>query len=152
MDRTEGLRGALCALVALGFLGCVTTGAPPHEPCKNHELEQAMSPEGNIKAVVFERRCGAPMSYTTQVAVISADERLPDRAGNVFVAGNGGRFSRGRSYVTVSWSGPTKLTIAVAHDASVFRIEPNLGPIAVAMVRLDADGATPGTRPAAPAN
>ena len=139
-----------CAVLVVGVAGCVVRGTPPIDPCKNHVIDEALSPGRDLRAVVFERRCGKPVGYSTQVAVVAADARLDDRPGNVFIAANGGRFSRGRSFVTVSWSGPTKLTVAFAPDAAVLRIERSIGAVTVAYVPHGRDAVDVPAVPPAP--
>jgi len=39
------------------------------------------------------------------------------------IAGNGGRVSHGRSFVTVAWAGPTKLTVTIPRRVPVYRLE-----------------------------
>jgi len=136
---------ALLVLIAGALAGCVTKGPVPREPCTNHALDEVVSPAGNLKAVVFERRCGKPTAFSTQVALIAADRRLSEAPGNVMVAGNGGRVSRDHSFVTVSWDGPKILRITIAADAAVFRTEPAVGPVKIAYFRRsDIDGAPAG--------
>src|SRR5947207_8390550 len=90
------------------FAGCVTRGPALRGQCENLLLEQVVAPGGGAKAVVFERRCGAPTGFSTQVALVGPDDRPPTTPGNVFIAGNGGRVSRGRSFVTVTWPSATR--------------------------------------------
>jgi hypothetical protein len=128
-------------IIVVGVVaGCVTKGVATREACTNHLLDQVYSPAGDAKAVVFERRCGKPSGFSTQVSVLPADAHLSDKPGNVFVAGNGGRVSRGRSFVTVSWDGPKTLRVSFAHDATVLRGERAVGPVKVAYFRSNGDG------------
>src|SRR5437868_3520226 len=87
-------------LIAAALAGCVAKGpvAVPREPCTNHALDEVVSPAGNLKAVVFERRCAKPTAFSTQVSVMAAETRLSEGPGNVLIVGNGGRVSRGRSF------------------------------------------------------
>jgi hypothetical protein len=127
--------------------GCVAKGPveAPREACSNHALDEVVSPSGNLKAVVFERRCGKPTAYSTQVALMPADGRLSEAPGNVLIAGNGGRVSRGRSFVTVAWEGPKMLRVTFAPDAAILRTEPTVGSVKVAYFRRsDTDGAPAG--------
>jgi len=134
-------------LIAGALAGCVTKGPVQvsREPCTNHALDEVVSPAGNLKAVVFERRCGKPAGFSTQVSVIAADGRLSEAPGNVLIAGNGGRVSRGHSFVTVAWDGPKALRVTIAADATIFRTEPAIGAVKVAYFRRsDIDGAPTG--------
>jgi hypothetical protein len=54
--------------------------------CANAEIETQLSPDGEKKAVIFERDCGATTGFSTQVSILEARTSLPDESGNVFVA------------------------------------------------------------------
>ena len=136
------------ALLAGVLGGCVAKGPvqAPREACTNHALDEVVSPAGNLKAVVFERRCGKPTAFSTQVSLLSAGGRVSEAPGNVLIAGNGGRVSRGRSFVTVAWDGPKVLRVTIAPDATIFRTEPAVGAVKVAYFRRsDTDGAPAGS-------
>jgi hypothetical protein len=138
----------MLVLIAGALAGCVAKGPVEvaREPCSNHALDEVVSPAGNLKAVVFERRCGKPTAFSTQVSLIGADSRLSEAPGNVLIVGNGGRVSRGRSFVTVAWEGPQTLRVTLAADAAVFRTEPTVGPVKIAYFRRsDIDGAPAGS-------
>jgi hypothetical protein len=68
--------------IVLGFL--VLTGSLTL--CANDIVQEALSPDGTRRAVVFQRDCGATTWFSTQVAIVGASNDLPDRPGNVFVA------------------------------------------------------------------
>ena len=135
------VRGWLGAVLLLA--GCVTRGPGPRERCENRLLEQVVAPGGGAKAVVFERRCGAPIGFSTQVALIGPDDRLPDMPGNVFIAGNGGRISRGRSFVTVTWPSATKLAVGFENGVAVFKSERRVGAIEVVYLPRDLNDVHP---------
>ena len=55
--------------------------------CGNQVLSEIPSPNMQVKAVVFERDCGATTDFSTQVAILPINESLGNEtAGNVFVA------------------------------------------------------------------
>jgi len=54
--------------------------------CRNEIGHEEYSPDRKLKAVVFKRDCGATTGFTTQVSLLGSAERLPDEAGNVFIA------------------------------------------------------------------
>jgi hypothetical protein len=134
-------------------LGCPSKTQVPRYRCENVVLDQVPAPEGGTVAVVFERRCSPAIGYTTQVSLLGAGERLTDSPGNVFIASNGGRVSQGRSYVTVSWAGPGKLTVILPRRAPVYRLERRVAGVEIvyfARENVGADGAqgAPQPRPA----
>lgn len=54
--------------------------------CGNELLREVLSPDRKLKAVTFQRDCGATTGFTIQISVLSAGEKLPNEGGNVFVA------------------------------------------------------------------
>jgi hypothetical protein len=140
MVQVRAWLGAVLVLAA----GCVTRSGPvPRERCENRLIEQVVAPGGGAKAVVFERRCAAPTGFSTQVSVLGPDDRLPDMPGNVFIAGNGGRISRGRSFITVTWPSATKLAIGFESGTAVFKGEPRVGAVEIVYVRRDTNNVHP---------
>ena len=59
--------------------------------CGNDVLATALSPDGAIKAVLFERDCGATTGFTEQISLLNSGDALPDQSGNIFQAEGGGR-------------------------------------------------------------
>ena len=92
-------------LVLLVCAACVHRGRVVETACTNRVLDEAVGPEGGTKAVVFERRCTAPLGFTTQVALTGADMRLSDRPGNVFVAWQDDRLGNDDVFFTTSFDG-----------------------------------------------
>jgi hypothetical protein len=102
-----------------GFGGCV-------DPCGNEVISEVPSPDRRLKAIVFERDCGATTDFSTQVSVMPSGQQFLTRAtwlrstasGNVFVAdtnhGEAPPGPRGGPDVQVRWLGPTRLSIS--HD------------------------------------
>lgn len=87
----------VCAFAVVVILGCLSLLAllsfifPDFDPCVNDMVGQVQSPDGQFKAVIFERDCGATTDFSTQVSIVPTSTPLPDTAGNVFVAdGNHG--------------------------------------------------------------
>jgi hypothetical protein len=68
--------------IVLGFL--ILTGSLT--PCANDIVQEALSPDGTRRAVVFQRDCGATTWFTTQVAIVWGANDLPDKPANVFIA------------------------------------------------------------------
>lgn len=53
------------------------------ESCANSVKKEALSPDKTLKAVIFERDCGAIVS--TQISILPAGENLNGETGNVFI-------------------------------------------------------------------
>lgn len=86
-----------------------------------------------MRAVVFERDCGATTDFSTQVSVLPRRAKLPDEAGNVFVAGTRGTVpgEGGGPEAHVEWEGPDKLTVRYNRNGEVFRKEDRIGKIGI---------------------
>ena len=54
--------------------------------CGNAMIAEYPSPNRKLKAVVFERNCGATTGFSTQVSILQSTDLLENDGGNVFVA------------------------------------------------------------------
>ena len=104
--------GLLTALVIGGCFHSVSTMLGD-DMCGNSPSRTVISPDGRLKAVVFERDCGATTGFSMQVSVLGAKDRLPNKSGNVFVDGD-------NAPVTVAWASANNLTVRYNPQARVF--------------------------------
>ena len=72
--------------------------APPL--CTNTVVREAVSPDGQMKAVLFERSCGATTGFSSQVSILAANEVEGDR-GNALIAD-----TAGGAAPAAAWGGP----------------------------------------------
>src|SRR5438105_4350663 len=79
--------------------------------CANTQITEYVSPDRNLKAVVFRRACGATTKETVQVSILPAKKLLPNKGGNVFVAD-------GTPMVVVRWLTAGRLSIRVSGGTS----------------------------------
>ena len=49
--------------------------------CGNEIFQEVYSPDNEYKAVVFQRDCGATTSFSTQISILKASAKLPDKSG-----------------------------------------------------------------------
>jgi len=83
---TLGL-AAVAVLAAGAFLWFVQSLSSAFEGmCGNQVLAEFPSPNGQVKAVIFERNCGTTTDFSTQVSILSSGELLENEGGNLFVA------------------------------------------------------------------
>jgi hypothetical protein len=112
-NRTGWLLG-VGALALFASSACTSIAGD----CGNELLKERPSPDGKMKAIVFQRDCGATTGFSTQVSVISKDEKLSGEGGNVFAADtNHGEAPSGQGggpAVEVSWLNENQLLIK--HD------------------------------------
>jgi hypothetical protein len=80
--------GALLLVLGGGALAlfAFALSAMADNMCANTVLSEQPSPDGKLKAVVFERSCGATTGFSTQVSLIRADEKLENEGGGLFAA------------------------------------------------------------------
>lgn len=104
------------ALIATAFSGCSDT-------CQNRTVPRAEAPSGSLKAVLFQRDCGATTGFSSQVSVTDADD-VPTGGGNVFVAdtdqGTASATTWGGPWVEMRWLSPGNLLIRYDARARVF--------------------------------
>jgi hypothetical protein len=121
----------LLITLATGGAACVNIAGD----CANEILNEVRSPTGKMKAVVFQRDCGATTGFSTQVSVLQSDQQLPNEGGNVFVAdtdhGIAPSGAGGGPVVEVSWTNETELLVRHDKRARVFHNEPSLGNVRV---------------------
>jgi hypothetical protein len=103
--------------------------------CGNKVLAEVSSPNGAVKAVVFQRDCGATTGFSTQVSVVAAGSALGNSAGNVFVAdsdhGSAPSGPGGGPEVKVQWRATDQLVVSHHPAARVFKAEPQARSIKV---------------------
>lgn len=127
------MRKYICAFAVVVILGCLSLFAllsfifPDFDPCVNDMVGQVQSPDGQFKAVIFERDCGATTDFSTQVSIVPTSTPLPDTAGNVFVTdGNHGAAPPGRGggpNVWVKWLNPKLIKIVYDKRAATYKME-----------------------------
>jgi len=107
-------------LVSAHSTGCINLT----DDCVNEILRIHYSPSKQLKAVVFERECGATIGFSTQISIMPANSDLPNEGGNVFVAdtdhGKSSSGPGGGPSVEVEWKGESSLNIAYDNRARVF--------------------------------
>lgn len=92
--------------------------------CGNSLLSESTSSDRSVKAVVFQRDCGATTGFSTQISVMNNDSVLPNQSGNLFIAdtdqGRAPSGAGGGPEVRVAWIGPRSLRVEYHQDARVF--------------------------------
>ena len=101
------------------------------ENCSNRIISEVPSPDGRLKAVIFQRKCGIDTPPSIQVSLLPTSEPLPNRKGNLFVAEGGVR----RVGVTVVWKSPVAIDLSYTTDRSVLRNASNLMGVTVSYTR-----------------
>lgn len=71
--------------IAIFMLASSLTLTGCEAACGNEVSNTVVSPTGTMKAVVFNRNCGATTGFNTQVSVLSLGQDLQDEGGNVLI-------------------------------------------------------------------
>jgi hypothetical protein len=118
--KTETFILGCLLLLSAHSVGCFNLGGA----CGNEILSTFYSPTKQIKAVVFQRDCGATTGFSTQISIMPANSDLPNEDGNVFVAdtdhGKSPSGPGGGPPVEVEWKGENSLNIIYDNRARVF--------------------------------
>ena len=127
MDSTRIALLALVLAVAVVGTACVSLAGN----CTNTIHRELPSPNGKMKAVIFDRDCGATVGFNTQVSVLPSGAKLPDDGGNVFVADGGRGNGTSGPYVGVSWTNDGELLVTYVKGARVFHNESSVSNVRV---------------------
>ena len=109
------------------------------DACQNSTVSTAAAPASDLKAVLFQRDCGATTGFSSQVSVTGADE-APAGGGNVFVAdtdhGVAEAASWGGPWVEARWLSPQQLLIRYDAKARVFTQNASVSGVTVAYEKV----------------
>ena len=83
--------------------------------CANTAAQTVVSPDGQLKAVVFERDCGATTRASIQVSVLRVTQSLPNEAGTILVIDG-----PNSSALHAAWAGARTLEIQCPAQTRVF--------------------------------
>jgi len=109
------LIGSLNRLPVIALLLCTTACL---DPCGNQIVNETISPDKSMRAVIFERDCGATTDFSTQISILGANERLPHAGGNVFVEDSDHGASQ--YWAEVRWNSPERLIVRYPASARIF--------------------------------
>lgn len=113
----DSLRGLLVALLAVGLSACGDT-------CGNDVERSVANPAGTLKAVLFERDCGATTAMSQQVSVLASGAQISNEGGNTFVVETD-------SGVTLRWLGNKMLEVRYPHGARTFAMAKSVGDVQI---------------------
>lgn len=116
-------------LIAVAVLAAAVLWYAAASSCANSSIAEYLAPGGRIKAVVFERDCGATTGFSTQVSLLSIGESLRNESGNLFVADHAGS-------IRVSWRPDTQLRVEHHAKARLFKTEPKYQNVSIEYVSV----------------
>jgi hypothetical protein len=135
-------RSLTLLLLGIGLVAC-----GEFDLCGNDLLATVPSHDGRLKAVVFQRGCGATTGFSTHVSVLTAAEQLlieghgfrSTEAGNAFGGEKGTHrpagWRGGGPWVDVGWQAENVLVVRYDSTAHVFRQEARVTGVELQYVR-----------------
>jgi len=138
------MRRILIACVGVVLVLAAAVGASTYffseSFCANDLLAESASPDGKLKAVVFERDCGATTGFSTQVSILPATAPIDNSVGNVFTSDTNHGVAPpgpgGGPVVKVNWQSPSVLVVSHHAAARVFVAESQVGSVMVSYEQL----------------
>ena len=91
--------------------------------CANNIDKIYFSPNKSLKAVVFQRDCGATTGFSTQISILNSKEELPNSKGNVFII-NG---HPDNVQAVVAWKNNKEINIHYTSNTIPFKIKKDFG-------------------------
>ena len=110
----------LTLCIVLGFGGC----SRKPEPCRTAIRSQERSPNGQLKAVVYLRKCPDEVLFTTNVSILPIDQSVPDDTGNTVVCPDA-------LAVRVRWQSNSQLTVLSFSDLSSATKQKRVGHVSI---------------------
>ena len=109
---------ALCVLITIA--GC----SRKPESCRTAIRSQERSPNGQLKAVVYLRKCPDEVLFTTNVSILPIDQSVPDDTGNTVVCPDA-------LAVRVRWQSNNQLTVLSFSDLSKATKQKRVGNVSI---------------------
>jgi hypothetical protein len=85
--------------------------------CGNEVQKEYLSPNGRLKAVVFQRDCGATTGFSTQISILEGSATLTNKPGNIFISD----WQPGDTSPTVTWLSDSELEIKKHCNVTVYK-------------------------------
>ena len=105
-------------LAILATIAMVTACGPKFSDCSNRLVQSFPSPDGTLKAVVYERNCGSTTGINRQVAILRGKDVFPTVAAmNSFFA------SLGDPKIEIVWKSTNSITINYELGFNIIRSE-----------------------------
>lgn len=102
----------LCGAGLIGLIFVLFSGM-----CGNEIYGEYPSPNGRLKAVVFQRDCGATTGFSTQISILKSNATLANKRGNIFISAG---HPRDTSPI-VTWLSDSELEISKNRALKVYK-------------------------------
>jgi hypothetical protein len=121
---------ALSLLLAPALAAC----GEPAPICDNKVKREAVSPDGALKATLFQRDCGPLTGASSQVSVLGVNETGTAK-GNALIADTSGGLAPAAEWggpdIGLEWTSPTALTLTYPFRARIITCEPVVAGVTV---------------------
>lgn len=115
------------SIILAGIVAVIIAPAYFITQCENELVGEHTSPDGQYKAVLFVRDCGATTGFSTQVSLLRSNQHLKNESGNLFIAdtdhGKIPSDPKGGLEVRIVWKGSKDFYIFHHENARVFKAE-----------------------------
>jgi hypothetical protein len=111
-------------IIALSVLITIAGCSRKPEPCRTAIRSQERSPNGQLKAVVYLRKCPDEVLFTTNVSILPIDQSVPDDTGNTVICPDA-------LAVRVRWQSNNQLTVLSFSDLSKATKQKRVGNVSV---------------------
>ncbi|NRA30162.1 MAG: hypothetical protein HRU11_07850 [Parvularculaceae bacterium] len=120
-------------LLALGLVGFSFYNVMTLEvvECENSLVAEYPSASGELKAVVFDRSCGAATPVSTHLSLLKADEAIDDAGGNALSV----RGLATEAIGAITWDSEEELSVEVLTDELLIEQDRSTVNVTVNLVR-----------------
>lgn len=130
MIKPASLRTVRSLALAPVLTLVLAAGCGKSEPlCQNNVVREVVSPDGQLKAVLFQRACGSTTGAASQVSILPASG-VETGKGNAFIADTAGDLAPAAAWggpdIALEWTSTHELTLAYAPRVRVIVSEPSV--------------------------
>lgn len=127
--------GSVVRLAAAPVFGVVLAACGNSEPlCQNNVIREAVSPDGQLKAVLFQRACGSTTGAASQVSILPVSETETGK-GNAFIGDTAGDVAPAAAWggpdIALEWTSAHALTLAYAPRVRIIIAQPTVRGVAI---------------------
>lgn len=108
----------------------LAAGCGNSEPlCQNNVIREAVSPDGALKATLFQRACGSKTGAASQISILPVNEAETGK-GNALIADTAGNIAPAAAWggpdIALEWLSPHELTLAYASRVRIIVAPPSV--------------------------
>lgn len=127
--------GIAVRLAAAPVLAVVLAGCGNSEPlCQNNVMREAVSPDGQLKAILFQRACGSTTGAASQISILPVGETETGK-GNTLIADTAGGIAPAAAWggpdIALEWTSPHDLSLAYASRVRIIVMYPSVRGVAI---------------------